>query len=241
MNAAATTLCAILLAAAGLAVAATPGATAASLKGEVLEVRDVEMYTYLRLKTADGETWAAVTKAPVKKGAQVTIDHPSVMRNFESKALHKTFDQIVFGTLAGTNALAAPATANPHGTAGGMPMGAPLPAAAAPVTVKVTKATGADARTVAELVTAKATLKDKSVTLHAQVVKVNAGIMGKNWLHVQDGTGSAGAGTNDILVTSKDLAAVGDVVNVKGTLRTDVKVGAGYDYAVLIEDASVRK
>jgi hypothetical protein len=65
--------------------------------------------------------------------------------------------------------------------------------------------------------------------------------MGKNWLHVQDGSGTAGAGTNDVLVTSKDQAAIGDVVNIKGTVRTDVKLGAGYDYAVMIEDASLRK
>jgi hypothetical protein len=50
-----------------------------------------------------------------------------------------------------------------------------------------------------------------------------------------------GAGTNDILVTSQDAAAVGDVVTVKGTVRTDVKLGSGYDYAVLIENATLRK
>jgi hypothetical protein len=65
--------------------------------------------------------------------------------------------------------------------------------------------------------------------------------MGKNWFHVQDGSGAAGAGTNDILVTSKDTVAVGDVVHIKGTVRTDVKLGSGYDYAVLIEDASLKK
>jgi len=38
-----------------------------------------------------------------------------------------------------------------------------------------------------------------------------------------------------------DTAAVGDIVNVKGTVRTDVNLGAGYAYAVLIEDAALRK
>lgn len=73
------------------------------------------------------------------------------------------------------------------------------------------------------------------------MAKVNNGIMGKNWLHLQDGSGSAAGGTNDILVTTKDSAVVGDVVIIKGTVRTDVKLGAGYEYAVLIEDATVRK
>ena len=77
--------------------------------------------------------------------------------------------------------------------------------------------------------------------MRGQVVKVNLGIMGKNWVHLQDGSGSAAAGTHDILVTTKDTAAVGDIVNAKGTVRTDVTVGPGYAYAVLIEDAAVRK
>jgi len=218
---------------------------AAALSGEVLEVRDVAPYTYLRLKTAQGETWAAVTQAPVKKGEKVTIANPSVMENFHSKTLDKTFDRIVFGTLSGAAAApgtpgapAAAATASPHGAMGGAKPAAPV-AAATPV--KVAKASGSDARTVAEVVGGKATLKDKSVSLRGQVVKANLGIMGKNWFHLQDGSGSAGAGTNDVLVTSRDVAAVGDVVVVKGTVRTDVKLGSGYEYAVLIEDASLKK
>lgn len=214
-----------------------PTAFAASLQGEVLEVREAAPYTYLRLKTGAGETWAAVTSAPVKKGQQVTIANSMVMENFESQSLKKTFDKIVFGTLADPSAPKAPAAttrAMPHGN-----MGAPTPAT--PSVVKVAKASGSDARTVAEVVGGKSALKDKSVSLRGQVVKVNLGIMGKNWFHVQDGSGSAGAGTHDVLVTSKDVAAVGDVVLVKGTVRTDVKVGPGYDYAVLIENATLKK
>jgi hypothetical protein len=119
-------------------------------------------------------------------------------------------------------------------TPGSKPVAA---AAAAPVP----KATGADARTVAEVVLGKAGLKDKAVVIRARVVKVNNGIMGKNWLHLQDGTGQAKDGSHDILVTSRDTAAVGDIVTARGTVRTDVTVGPGYAYAVLVEDASVRK
>jgi len=34
---------------------------------------------------------------------------------------------------------------------------------------------------------------------------------------------------------------VGDVVKAKGTVRTDVNLGSGYAYAVLIEDAKLAK
>ncbi len=105
----------------------------------------------------------------------------------------------------------------------------------------VAKATGPDAKTVAQVVAGKAALKDKTVLVRGQVVKVNLGILGKNWVHLQDGSGSAADGSNDILVTTKDPAAVGDVVNARGTVRTDVTVGPGYAYGVLIEDAALRK
>jgi hypothetical protein len=223
---------ALLLVAAGFTSQAAPSPQAAAqtppLSGEVLETQSVEGYTYLRLKTAQGEAWAAVPTSTVKKGAKVTIGNAMTMENFESKTLKKKFDKIVFGQLVEPGAK----LGAPHGAA---------PAASAAPAVKVAKATGPDAKTVAEVVTGKAALKDKTVLVRGQVVKVNLGIMGKNWVHLQDGSGSAAAGTNDIVVTTKDAAAVGDIVNAKGTVRTDVTVGPGYAYAVLIEDAAVRK
>ena len=58
--------------------------------------------------------------------------------------------------------------------------------------VKVAKAEGANARTVGQVYADRATLKGKEVVIRAKVVKVNAGIMGKNWVHLRDGSGSAG-------------------------------------------------
>lgn len=205
---------------------AAPSAQAMTVKGEVLETRNVDSYTYLRLKTGDGEIWAAVPTTAVKNGAVVTIGNAMTMENFESPTLKKKFDKILFGEIVDPSTK----TASPHGAA----------TPAAPV-VKVAKATGPDAKTVAEVVKGKAALKGKPVVIRGQVVKVSLGILGKNWLHLQDGTGTAGDGTNDIVVTTKDVVARGDIVTVKGTVHTDVDLGSGYAYAVLIEDAAVGK
>ena len=106
---------------------------------------------------------------------------------------------------------------------------------------KVQKASGADARTVEEVWTQKTSLKEKSVTVRAQVVKFSPGIMGKNWLHLRDGTGSADKATHDITVTTQDEVKVGDVVTAKGTVRVDKDFGAGYAYPVIIEEAKLTK
>jgi len=221
-------LAALLFAAAFVVAAAVPP-PAGTLQGEVLETRNVDSYTYLRLKTAGGEIWAAVPTTGVKPGGRVTIGNTVVMENFESKTLKKKFDKIVFGQLVD------PAGASPSG-----PVAPPAPPQAA-MTIKVEKAKGPDARTVADVVTGKSGLKGKSVLVRGQVVKFTGGIMGKNWLHLRDGSGSAADGSNDILVTTKNIAALGDVVSVKGTVRTNVDLGSGYSYAVLIEYAEVRK
>jgi len=228
----------VLVLCAGIAWAADKPAPVptGSIKGKVLEVKDVESYTYLRLKTKDGETWAAVAKAPVKTGAEVTIENATIMSNFESTTLKKTFDQIVFGTLAGSGAGAA--------AAAGGDMAVLHAGVAKPVDVgdvKVAKATGPEARTVAEIVARKADLKDKTVVVRGKVVKFTGGVLGKNWIHLRDGSGSPSDGTNDVLVTTKDEAKIGDVVLVKGVVHTDRDLGSGYSYKVLIEEATLQR
>jgi len=159
-----------------------------------------------------------------------------LMSNFESKTLNRTFAEVYFGTLAsagGPATPAAPAAGAPS------PMGTPP---AAPMEVgKVDKATGPDARTVAEVWAQKGSLKEKAVSIRGKVVKYNPGVMGKNWIHLQDGSGEAGKGTHDITVTSQDTVAKGDVVTVKGVVRLDKDFGAGYTYALIVEEAKVVK
>jgi hypothetical protein len=220
---------------AAAAPAAAAPAAAAPIKGKVLEVKDVETYTYLRLKTKDGEMWAAVGKAPVKVGSEVTIENASMMYNFESKTLKKKFDQIAFGSLAGSGAA-------PHAPGGDM--AAVHAGVSKPVDVgdvKVAKATGPDARTVAEVVAKRTELKDKTVVVRGKVVKFTPAVMDKNWIHLRDGTGSAADGTNDIVVTTKDETQIGAIVLVKGVVHTDKDLGSGYSYKVLIEEATLQK
>jgi hypothetical protein len=221
-----------VLASIGAGAAPPAPAQTGPLTGTVLEVKDVDQYSYLRLRTKDGEVWAAVPKAPVKVGADVSIANAQPMNGFHSKSLNRTFDRIVFGTLAGGEGQAAtPDIAAMHAAA----------KAPAIPDVKVEKAKGADARTVAEIVTGAASLKDKPVTVRGQVVKFTADVMGKNWLHLRDGTGSAKDGSNDVLVVTSGTAKPGDVVLVSGTVRTDRNLGSGYSYKVLVEDAKVTK
>ena len=165
------------------------------------------------------------------------------MPNYHSKTLDRTFDVVYFaGSIYPAGSEPSPASAMPAGmgAAGGMPAGHPgsstPPAPAANVDLSgIAKADGG--HTVGELLGDTATFGGKEVILRGKVVKYNSGIMGKNWLHVQDGSGEAGA--NDLTVTTQSTANVGDTVLVKGVAVTDKDFGYGYQYAFIIEDAEV--
>lgn len=225
------------------------GGAPGSITGTVLETMDAAGYTYVRLKTSQGEIWAAVPKAAVKKGSEATIVNAVVMDGFESKTLNRKFDHIVFGSMAGgTGAPEGFAPfASGHGTPKGNEAAVAVPHAGladAPGEtgkIKVKKAEGAEGRTIAEIFADKASLKDKPVLVRGKVVKYNPGIMGRNWIHLRDGSGSREKKNDDLTVTTLDAAAVGDVVLVKGTLHLERDFGAGYAYPVIIEDAKVSK
>jgi len=222
----------LLFGGAGAASSAEP----AGLTGQVLETLTAGDYTYLRLQTAAGELWAAVPASAVSKGAEVTIADPMTMHDFESRTLKRRFDRIVFGTLEGAAGRAPAAPATPVAT-----RAAPPEPAATQVVKEMVKAEGPEARTVAEVVAGSAALDGKAVVVRGQVVKVNSGIMGKNFVHLRDGSGSAADGSNDLLVLTLDQARVGDIVSASGTVRANVSFGSGYAYAVLVEGAALRK
>jgi hypothetical protein len=195
-----------------------------TLRGEVLEAQHVDAYTYLRLRTAKGDVWAAVARVPVHPGSKVTIFGPAEMRDFESRGLGRTFDTIYFGVLG----VEASGTGAPSG-AGNQPVGAP-----------VTPAEGPEARTVAQVVGGRLALQGRHVAVRARVDRVSRNVMGMNWVHLRDGTGTPAEGNYDVVATSRESPDVGEVVIARGIVRTDVQMGMGHAFKVLVENASFR-
>jgi hypothetical protein len=209
---------------AGLAFASGPEV----LRGTVKQTLDGGAYTYILITTPQGDQWAAVNKTTLKDGATVGVIQDTVMQNFESPTLKRSFDRVVFGALEGGKK-----GGNPHA---GLKIAAPT----GPVK-PVAKASGPDGRTIAELFSQKAALNGKTVAVRGRVVKYNGQIMGSNWIHLRDGSGTEGGKDNDITVTTQQTAAVGDVVTARGSVSLDKDVGAGYFYPVIIEKAALIK
>lgn len=206
-----------------------------SLSGKVVETMDSGGYTYINLERDGEKVWVAVPKMKVKVGQEIALNPGGVMENFKSATLKRNFEMIIFSSGPVTqdeNKAGKPAEKKSMGSS---------PAAATQEATKVEKAAGPDAYTIGELFKGRDTLDKKNVVVRGKVVKVSSGIMGKNWIHLQDGSGDAKEKSHDIVVTSQDLPAVGDVVTASGTLYKDKDFGAGYKFGVIIENAKVSK
>ncbi|MFW5741322.1 MAG: hypothetical protein ACOC1F_13260 [Myxococcota bacterium] len=201
-----------------------------TIEGTVAETMDVAGYTYLHLDGKSGKVWAAVPRAQVKVGDKVTVERAMVMRNFESPSLGRKFDQIYFGVLPGG------AKRSPHATSGSA---APAsPALPIPDEIEVDKASGPNAHRVEEIFSKAEALSGKQVRVRGVVVKVNRRILGKNWVHLRDGTGSTDKKTAELVATSQQAPQVGSTVVMVGKVATDKDFGSGYTYEVLVEEAT---
>ncbi len=201
-------------------------------KAVVQEVLQVTQYTYMRVNENGQEFWIAGPKTSVEKGAVVYFGATMEMKNFKSTDLNRVFDSVLFvQEVSNSPITSAAAPASPHGDAASSNVGQkPVMEKAG---IAVVKAQGGIS--IAELYSNLAKYGGKSVRIRGKVLKLNTGIMGKNWAHIQDGTDSKG--NFDLTVTTLSEVKVGDDVTFEGKISLNKDFGYGYSYPVLMEDA----
>jgi len=218
----------------GASYAAAQGeAGPASHNGVVIEVVDGGGYTYMNIDENGKKFWIAAPKTVVRKGTKVSFTEQIWMTDFTGKSIDRTFDRILF--VSGVR------TGSPSSALEGLKI---LKAAEKAKPAKPTAA-GAASRpdgtyTIEEIFSRKDELGGSTVKVHGNVVKVSHNIMGRTWVHIQDGTGSEGS--DKIIFTSKsDSADVGAVVTAEGTLEVDKDFGYGYFYPVIVQESTFAK
>lgn len=235
-----------------------PGHTPAGAgSGQIIETMNASGYTYLLVDSGKEQTWVAIPETTVSKGATVRYAAGMVMQNFHSKTLDRTFSSIVFSpglegtatepvknpaekTVADSNTFAAAVEAEkdakpaPMSASGGS-LGAIVPFSE----IKVEKAGGAMGHTVQEIFSKAKELDGKTVQVRGKVMKINLGIMGRNWVHLQDGSGDPMTNTHDLVITTAESPTQGEVLAFEGKLSSDKDFGAGYSYVVIVEDAKI--
>ncbi|MBF0351451.1 MAG: hypothetical protein HQM11_10495 [SAR324 cluster bacterium] len=219
----------------------------------VISTQNAGQYTYIEGEENGVSIWLASNQLEVSPGDTIQYRAGQAMINFHSKTLDKTFDQIIFTDAVqvlgkkgnvnsafsdGQNSTIADlytsqSASNPHMTTPDKTMSM----TAQPVTAEISVQKMEGGYSVEELYAKRNELNGQAVAVRGTVVKFLSGIMGKNWIHLQDGSGSAG--TNDLTITTQEEAKVGDTVICKGKLTADKDLGQGYVYTVILEDASL--
>ncbi len=195
-------------------------AGAAEHSGVVLETVTGGGYTYMHIKEGGEKFWIAGPQTSISKGAQVAFSEQIWMSNFESKALKRTFDKLLFVS--------------------GVQVASSAPAPSAVASSKGSKSKVAGTYTIEQLYAGKDELNGRIVKVRGNVVKVSRGILGRTWVHIKDSTDHEG--NNKIVFTSRnDSASVGAVVTAEGRLETDKDFGGGYFYPVIVEDSTFSK
>jgi hypothetical protein len=187
---------------------------------EVNEVIQGDSYTYLNVKENMAERWVAVSKQDIDAGEVYYYDNALEMKNFHSKEIDRTFDVIYFVSEISKTPLAQAQS----------PMGGMMPGMGGDM--------AANEITIAQIFDKRTDYSGKEIEIRGVVVKINKSVMGKNWIHIQDGT-SGSDGNYDLTITSQDVAEINDEVTFKGKITLEKDFGAGYFYDVIMEDAAL--
>ena len=195
---------------------------------KVEEVLQTSNYSYLRATEKGKEIWLAIAKQDVEEGGTYYYSQELEMKNFPSKELKRTFESIFFVQTF---------SKQPIAMVNNKPAVSPGSKNASPdkKEVKVDPADGGI--TIAQLFDKRNSFSGKKVKIRGQVIKINTEIMGKNWVHIQDGTSNGN--DYDLTVTTKEIVKMGDVVTFEGTITLDKDFGGGYSYSVIMEDATI--
>jgi hypothetical protein len=213
--------------------------TATSVNHNVFEVSEVlqaNSYTYLKVKENGGKRWMAVTKQEIKTGEVYYYDEALQMTNFSSKDLDRTFDVIWFVNQISKNPISQDLAGGMHGMGsmtGNAHSGKIEPGQKSNIQIEKTDGE----ITIAEIFDNSEAYSGKEIEIRGVVIKVNKQIMGKNWIHIQDGTNSEEK--FDLTITSQNLAEVNDEVTFKGKITLEKDFGSGYFYEVIMEEATL--
>ena len=199
---------------------------------KVLEAIQTSSYTYMRVYENVSERWVAVSKMDAKKGDKYHYDSALEMNNFHSKELNRDFEQIFFINNVITNSAAEKPTQQsmPSNHSGG---------SKAKPKSDINLEKSANEITVAAVFEKRQEFANKEIEIRGVVVKTNKQIMGKNWIHIQDGSNHNES--FDLTITSQDLPEVNDEVTFKGTIILNKDFGAGYFYDVIMENATLQE
>jgi hypothetical protein len=191
----------------------------------VKEVIHAAGYTYLNVSEKRKSTWLAVPGMDVSKGDKLTYSGGMIMNDFHSRELNRTFPSVLFlENVTNESKKSEEKDIKLEGKMGEVKR--------EKINVAIKLKEGCI--TIAKLYESKADFSEKTIKVRGIITKINSAIMGKNWIHIQDGTEYNGA--FDLTITTDSNLQISDTVTFEGKISVKKDFGYGYSYEVIMED-----
>ena len=194
------------------------------------EVLQAGEYTYLNVSEKRKKIWLAVPAMQASKGDKISYSGGLEMTDFKSRELNRTFGNVIF--LEGV-------TREPNKEEDAVAMNSQHPVQVKTEKINISIEPGEGCISVAKLLETRAEYSGKTVRIRGKITKFNPAILGKNWIHIQDGSEFKGA--YDLTITTDSKPAEGDTVTFEGKITLNRDFGYGYFYEVMMEDGKLIK
>ena len=191
----------------------------------VQEVLHTEKYSYLNVIEKDQKFWIAIPRNEIEIGGTYYYSGGLLKRNFESKEYNRVFETIYLVSDIHNHSLNSGAsqakTTHEHSTHTHGKIEVQIAEGSVPLS---------------ELFKDRTKYQGKVVQVTGQCVKVNPKIMGRNWVHIQDGSNEG----LDLTITTTENVELNEVVSFEGVIALNKDFGAGYIYDIIMEQATVK-
>ena len=183
------------------------------------DILHTDKYTYLHVTENNRKFWIATNKFEAAKGKAYIYRGGLLKTNFESREFKRNFDTLyLVSSIMDEGQHPGSQTTD----------------------VAITNTTGthqhhADAVKIADLFSNKKKFEGQEIIVEGNCTKVNNGIMGRNWVHISDGSKINGKPA-EITVTTQASVDPGEHIAVKGKVVLNKDFGAGYRYEIILEE-----
>jgi hypothetical protein len=199
----------------------------------VNEVLPAQKYVYVHVTEGNQQYWVATMKKEITVGGAYFFRGGLLKTNFESKEYNRMFDKIY---------LVSQFVPSAHGDDihSGTSMKATLNTSDIDKSnqdkpVKQIKKSGSIS--IAELVSNPQKYEGQTVQVSGVCFKINPKIMGRNWIHLRDGSRD----DFDLVITSDEFVPEGMEVTLSALVVLNKDYGSGYKYDLILEDGKVMK
>lgn len=183
----------------------------------ILEVLPTVKYVYLRVKEGQEEFWIATLKTEIEVGENYFYRGGLLKTNFESREHQRVFAKMY---------LVSSLVKSDHGI---QSTSTQIPSKGNEMTAGVT---AKDVIKISDLVADPKKYDGKTIQVRGNCIKVNSNIMGRNWVHIQDGSRD----DFDLVITSTSQVPVGHTITMSGKVVLNKDFGSGYKYSIILEE-----